>query len=706
MSDKPIYNVYSMVEHLKMAEMKKKHPDWLWNRSDTHALLGVPTSHEGYKTAVEPGNSFSPGHRTYGVSTWLYADADGKLHTPEELPIEQLSWSFLEGHIPVLRSSWKAGGFTVESRLFTDGNPDTNDIKTYFSVELGNEGSSALSGTLYVAIRSFGAAGGPISSLAMAGNNLKLNGETVMVAGEQPSRFGAVSYAETGRDIYEYVAGGELPSDTEVVDASTWASGALAYELKLEAGEKRTLSFVCQVHGDNWMVKRMVDLPKACPDVGLLADEFAARWQAESRIKLRLPDRRFQEAMLAQLTHLYMFTVDAEPRITPVSYPLWWLRDGAYVLVALDKGGYSDFTERALRAAAPRDAFGGFGAEGDGPANGIWMMSEHYLLTRSKSYLQDMYPHIVRKAELLREMRHTTVPVKRHNEFRTPEMLLRAESDLLCMASRDGLIMGRMDHHQPILWINGYAYLALKRAAMCAEALGIEGTWFAEEAEELKKAIRRKGEELFGDNPRDPNSVFWPTGWGEQDDSLIIEGMERFWNEERFPNGSHQPEPHWTYFEAGQAHNYLLMGRRDRAWVSIEHFLTKHTAPGLYTYHEGCDDENSSLQWQRSRGWDEIRYITPHGWTAAELFLLLRDCLAREDEDTLVIGSGVPEAWMSEPFAVSDMPTYFGALSFSYTPEERKLRVTAERLPDGGIRSELPGSVELELVVVEAGDKR
>ena len=104
-------------------------------------------------------------------------------------------------------------------------------------------------------------------------------------------------------------------------------------------------------------------------------------------------------------------------------------------------------------------------------------------------------------------------------------------------------------------------------------------------------------------------------------------------------------------------------------------FLTQHTAPGLFTYHESDTDENSSLLWQRTRGWDVIKYITPHGWTAAELSMLLRSCLIREEGDALVIGSGVPDKWMDSDFSVQGMPTYFGCVSFEYKAAGQTLTV-------------------------------
>ncbi|HEU5077640.1 MAG TPA: hypothetical protein VFT72_00410 [Opitutaceae bacterium] len=690
----PRYTLKQMLLHLEMAEMRRKHPDWIWNRSDVHVLLGVPGSEEGLKTIVEPGNSFSPGHRSYGVSTWL--QVDGKLHAPEEMDADRLPWSFHEGSIPVLHSTWEAGEIRVHSSLFADGDAETSDIKNHFSVDLENMGRAAKTFSFFLVIRSFGAAGGPIEKLRLENEHVHVNGGgPVMLPLERPARFGALSYAESGKDISSLLRHGEFPSATSVEDSSSWASGALEYRVTLNPGEKKTLGFICHVHADNWLnfagsrtLKQEAQRPRR-------EQTFIDGWKQRQSIELALPDRRFVDAFQTQLTHLAMFTVGDEPRISPISYPLWWLRDGSYVLNALNKGGYHAFVERAVRNAAHKDAFGGFGAEGDGPANGIWILTEHYLLTRSEAFLRDVYHHIQRKAELIRAMRQTTAPMKLHNEYRTPEMQLRAENNVMCLAAQHGLIRGRMDHHLPTFWVNGFSYLALRRAAMAARALGLQDTWYDAEAEDLRKALRAHAESEFGKNDRDPNSAFWPTGWADPKDPLIAAGMEKFWNTVRCPSGQYTPEPLWTYFEAGQAHNFLLMGRRDRAWVSIEMFLTQHIAKGLYTYSEGHEDENSCLQWQRARGWDKIRFVTPHGWTAAELFLLLRDCLVREADETLVIGSGVPESWMTQPFAVKNLPTYFGRVSFEYEPSSKTLKVSSERQPKGGIRSELPGNVNV-----------
>ena len=681
------WNIY---EHEKLKSMQHKHPDWIWNRGDTHVILGQPGSLEAFKTPVDPGNSFSPGPGTYGVSSWIFTN--DKLHAPEEKDISELEWSFEEGFLPILNSRWNAGNVSVKSSIFADGDYDMSDYKNYFMIELENQSSEPVEASLYLAIRSFGAAGGPIESLAYKEDMVFINGAPLVLPEDRADAFGAISYSDTKDDISSYLRKGQLPKTDEIVDESTWASGALEYKVKLNPKEKAKYNFVFHMHTGHWMLDWIKPPTKPfCFEE--IREKIKADWKKALPIRLDLPDKRFADALNCQLTHLYMFTVADDIRITPVSYPLWWLRDGAYVLNALNKGGLHDFSERACRKIADKDAFGGFGSEGDGPSDGIWVLSEHYLLTKDKAFLKEMIPHIQRKADLIMKMRRTKKPIKIFTEFVIPKCMLDPNTDILCLAAEDGLINGRMDHHFPIMWINGFAYLALMRTVMCFEELGLDASLYKQEADDLKKAIIAKSRQVFGEDDRDINSAFWPAGWASRDDEFIAEKFEEYWKNVKFPNGKHNPEPLWTYFEAGQSHNYMLLGEREKAWVSIEWFLSNQTAPGLYTYPEGIDG-NTALLWPRTRGWDDVECVTPHGWTAAEVFHLLRDCLVREEGDNLIIGSGIPKEWLREKIEVKDMPTYFGKVSFAYDPLSNEVKIIAPNIDESRIKLEFPVDVK------------
>lgn len=686
---------WNLYEYEKMKEVRAEHPDWIWNRGDTHVILGVPGCLEAYKTPVELGNSFSPGPGTYGVSTWVFNS--GVLYAPEEKKAEEFLWSFENGYLPILHARWMAGDVEVHSELFPM--KEGENYRDYFSVKLTNNGSQKKQLKFYLVIRSFGASGGPIRELKGEGNYIWVNGSPMILADEKFEYFGAVSFEHTGNDISQYLKKGELPEISSVTDDSTWASGAASYTVVLQPNETKTFDFGFQKHMNHWLNGWME--PQKLPlKLNEKRNRYLAQWKELLSIELNLPDKRFSEAFQCQLAHLYMFTVDNSIRITPISYPLWWLRDGAYVLNALSRGGFHEFADRACREIASKDAFGGFGSEGDGPSDGIWVLSEHYLLTRDKEFLKEMYPHIKRKAELLMEMRRTEKPMRKFTEFVIPKCMLDPNSDLLCMPAKDGLIMGRMDHGIRPFWINSFAYMAMKRAAFCASELGVDASAYEQEAKEIHMALIRNVEKEFGKDERDVNSAFWPGEWAERSDKIIKERFDSFWEKVRWPNGIHSPEKEWTYFECGQAHNYMLLGEREKAWVTIEWFLSHHTSQGLYTYSEAIDG-NTALLWPRTRGWDDVNYVTPHGWTAAELFHLLRDSLIREENGELIIGSGIPKNWEGKSFSVKKIPTYFGKISYTYVPQEKTLYVALDGAQTVEVRQELPFEVKIVKEVVE-----
>ena len=68
----------------------------------------------------------------------------------------------------------------------------------------------------------------------------------------------------------------------------------------------------------------------------------------------------------------------------------------------------------------------------------------------------------------------------------------------------------------------------------------------------------------------------------------------------------------------------------------------------------------------------ENHYTLPHLYSCTEQLRLLRNLLVREDGETLVIGQGVPRAWL-EPgkhVAVNKAPTSFGEVSYRIEPQD------------------------------------
>jgi len=678
------------MEQLKMAPMRAKHPGWIWNRSDSHMFLAPPEHHDAFTTVVEPGNSFSPGPGTYGVSAWL--KVDGTLYAPEQTPQSAMDWRFEDGRYPISNCGWEAGRFRVETSLFTVQMPDTIDIRDYFRVTLTNRGDAAAAGTFCLSVRSFGAAGGPLYALAHENGVIRINNAPLLYA-ETPGRFIALSYEQSGSDISEAILTGNTDLSNRVDDPSGWASGALVYDVALAPGESVVYDFACHLHAGSRLFTWLTPLTHPL--------EFEQRkaalkqwWDGLVTPGLDVPNKRFHDAFYAQIAHLYMGSGLNAPHISPITYPTWWARDSAYIQVALAKAGFHDFARRSAEHAGRFQISCCFGPEADVPGERIWMISEHYLLTRDEDFLRRSYQYVQENARLIVEMRHTDRPLASFSELFNHAHCISPDITFTCAPAKDGLVMGRMDFSYPVFYVNSFCYLGLKRAAMCAEAVGNEADamLFAKERDELRAAMKKQAAVSFGQNERDTCTAYAPSGWADPTDDFLRAAYEAYWHKKWCPNGVQTHEPLWTYFEIGDARNRVLIGERERAWKILEHYLDTHTCAGMYTYPEGEKDENSAtLAWEKVRGWDLSRFVTPHGWSGAEMLALLRDCLVREDEDgRIFIGSGVPKEWRGHDFSVSDFPTYYGVLSYRYTAADGCVRVVLRQTRPAEICLELP----------------
>ncbi|MFP4255512.1 MAG: hypothetical protein ACLFQ9_01495 [Desulfobacterales bacterium] len=95
-----------------------------------------------------------------------------------------------------------------------------------------------------------------------------------------------------------------------------------------------------------------------------------------------------------------------------------------------------------------------------------------------------------------------------------------------------------------------------------------------------------------------------------------------------------------------------------------------------------------------------------HGWAAGEWVLMMRSLFVREEENALVIGSGVFEKWLSGPEAIGfgPTPTPHGEVTVNIEPENggAAVEITGEWRKDSPeIRIEIPG---FEPVAVDAGE--
>jgi hypothetical protein len=94
-----------------------------------------------------------------------------------------------------------------------------------------------------------------------------------------------------------------------------------------------------------------------------------------------------------------------------------------------------------------------------------------------------------------------------------------------------------------------------------------------------------------------------------------------------------------------------------------------------------------------------------HVWAAAEWVLMVRNCFVREEDDRLILASGLRPAWLcgGEPLSFGAAPTPWGPLSLKIEPSGDKVSVSWEgawRQSEPAIEVRLPGHVP---VIAEPG---
>ncbi len=330
-------------QRVQLLEAMTNRPGDPWPRGEGHVVLGLPGTKETSKAYHEPGGSFSPSGRSFGISLWVTDKEGNILDTSDGIDLEKIEQRF----------QWQEGlqipAVVTDTPYYTT----TWSLKQHRQWKLGIRNKTKANQELSLVISSAGPAGGPIDLLEWKKGQLCINERWSLDTSERP------------------------------VEVTSGSGGLAGYF--------------------GWENARLV-LPKGDLDV-LISDtqpskELIAAYPARLSLRIDLPDRRFLESLEAQVAHLMMSLVGRETRpADPMNYPLQELRDGAYVVVALARAGQVQLAMDLSMNFAENDFFGGFGPEADAPGLALWVLEELAARAKDPSYDKWAFPHVERKAE-------------------------------------------------------------------------------------------------------------------------------------------------------------------------------------------------------------------------------------------------------------------------------------------------------------------
>ncbi|MBW4653956.1 MAG: hypothetical protein KME20_13105 [Kaiparowitsia implicata GSE-PSE-MK54-09C] len=644
-----------------------------WPRGEGHVVMALPGTLEEDKAYYEPGGSFSPAVGSFGVSIWLLDAAGQIVATSDSIPLDQMTQRLEYG------SGQPIPELVTETEFYTARWRSTGLGQWRLTLTTAPDNPHHLA----VALRSVGPAGGAIAQLRKADETVRINDRWLV----QPSAGTATTTLGSETDANWITAQSDV---SEWTDDQGWGYARLDL-----------------ADADTWSL--------AIKDLTLPQSPQLTATQVQSTVSVDLPDTRFADSLNAQVAHMMMGLVGQQTRPgEPTNYPLAWQRDGTYELVALAQAGQLEVAKALAVDFAERDFFGGFGAEADAPGLAIWALETVAEQVADPAYDQWLWPHIQRKAVLIETMLTTNDWI--YQTFEGPMVpamrdKLYEEAAKIAGPTRDGLIIGMMDHQYPLLFINAVSYRGLMDAATLAErvnqpteaerwrsrAQSIQAAWTRELQKQpsgLKESLKQLLSQWFGltfreamesANERTYISGLWPSWVATQAIDTYEQNLGDRWSTLRDDQGAFRNTPLWTYFDVAEAHQWLYLGQADRVWATVEWFWQHQVSPGLYTWWEGDGEENASGRWERVRGWLDPAHVTPHYWTASEMVLLQLDMLAygdrTTDTPTLVIGAGIPADWVSQPMRVDGLHVLGRQVDWAWDGQQMQVQVTGEPLP-------------------------
>jgi hypothetical protein len=639
------------------------------------------------------------GKAQFSIEPFLFTD--GKLLTWADVKSSQ---TLAENELPIPSVRWNASPISLEITALAAGEPGSAVLHARY--RLRNDGSSEARPRLFLAIRPFqvnppyqflNTPGGeaPIHEITWDGRAATVDGRTVVPA-QPPAAFGATTF-DAG-DVTESLARGELPKRQRVADTFGHASAALAWDFRLAPGESRDVEVAIPLH----------EAPSPTPQSfeQVLAAE-QARWREKlNRVEIRLPAAAADRVHTLHSNLAYILINRDGPGIQPGSrsYERSWIRDGALTSTALLRLGHADAARDFLTWFAGHQFPNGKvpccvdhrGAdpvpEHDSHGEFLHLAAEVYRFTGDRDLLARLWPNVQGAVTYMDELRRQ----RRTDEYRRPEKL-----------AYFGLLPESISHEgysdRPVhsYWDDFWGLRGLKDAVTIAQALGktAEATRWAAIRDEfqtdLHASVRRAialhkldtipaSVEKGDFDPTSTSIALAPAGeLARLPRAELLATFERYWKESVERRDGRREWDAYTPYELRNLRTFLRLGWRDRTHELLDFFFADRRPAGWNHWAEVV-----------ARDVRKGRFLgdMPHTWVGSEYLHAFLDLLAytREDDDTLILGAGIPTQWVTdrEGVTVRNLQTEHGPLSYTVTNEGDGVRFRIEKgfkMPPGGV---------------------
>ncbi|MCX5678135.1 MAG: GtrA family protein [Candidatus Omnitrophica bacterium] len=635
--------------------------------------LGVPDSTEF--PLVDPRGLFTPFYDSWSIDVWIIPE-EGEPLVPSRIPsISQKM--VMDDNLCVITES-NLGQLKLRLKAQVIGSAEAPICQVKIT------GSASVKAHLVVSLRPYNPEGvSLINSIALLedSSGWQVNRENFVYFDKPPDQCVFSDYHRG--DVYGRLSSKE--DEKEVTCKVGMASSAALYII--EEGQPREITVSVPLTKNKIEKESHWDYQENA--------KLAWKKSLHGACSMQIPDEHFQFLYDAAV-HTMILHSPKEVYPGPYIYRRFWFRDAAFILYGLLSVGLKERVRRALDCFRSRQTAEGYflSQEGEWDSNGeaLWIMRQYCEMTGN-------------------------VPPKEWKDSidKAGKWIYKKRLSDDAQSPHAGLLPSGFsaEHLGPndfYYWDDFWGVAGLKAAAFLCAAYKdkAEAGYFEKEShaflksinQSLKKACERLKRPAIPASPYrrlDAGAIgslaaSYPLRIFEQNDPKILDTAEYLMK------------------------NCLVHGGffHDMTHSGINPYLTLHLAQALLRAGDpryfGLMTAVANLasptgQWPESvhpRTGGGCMGDGQHVWAAAEWVLMIRNCFVREENDRLILCSGIPRIWLEkdQPLAFGPAPTSFGDIQIYIKPQGQNILIEWQgqwRAKEPPIDIRLPGIANVRI---------
>ncbi len=371
-------------------------PFWARKQYDPSSTSFVPRSHMGLsmnithrnwtavgsmecstEPIVDPRGLVTPFKDGWSIDVWVITDDDIFFPSYSDEVTQELIES-----LPVVRTQFNCKDFILTLKTFAQGS------KLIHKAAVENNTAGAKKFRIVFAVRPFNPEGISLINFIdyLPGERVFLiNKKSKIAFNAAPSLVYCSSFKDgDSAEIFTSRRNGRTGTSVNCKDGM--ASSVAVFDNELKAGESFTVECMCNLSGYYSAQLNTVN-----------EDEVIRYWEnlLSKGTAISTPDDKINSAVKSALTTLLLLVDENEITPGPFTYHQFWFRDASFMIWALDRFGYTEFTQNIINSFEHYLSNSGYfrSQKGEWDSNGqvLWTVFQHSKYSYSRHSLESIF---------------------------------------------------------------------------------------------------------------------------------------------------------------------------------------------------------------------------------------------------------------------------------------------------------------------------